>query len=275
MANYGPGDAESEISDAQMAMDPTRSECVRPTILDHYHRWMRAKSMTDKFMELDGLIRACLPHMTDPRAVKEVVGLLDDPILRQDILTKNTDKFLAGVSVTILEMNECWIRYPLLADIWDIVQKDLVRSGLLPWAMQYPDKILRGAFMQQVVDNIETLNFEAGPPPPARLPESRAPDRPTPTDVTERITDLLMRDSQANPRNVVDMRMRTDGDIEPPVVSNIEKHEPMAQVFIPDLEGTPDEKISEDGPSDDVMDASADAIKDFLEKRKKRVKHDR
>ncbi len=147
--------ALDEVADAQASLDPTRSECVRPTILDHYHRWMRAKSMTDKFMELDGLIRACHPHMGDSKAIKEVLERLDDPNLRQDILTKNADKFIAGVPIGILEMNECWTRYPLLADIWDIVQKDLVRSGLLPWALSYPEKALDSYIYGQLMERVE------------------------------------------------------------------------------------------------------------------------
>jgi len=153
--------AIDETVDLQASMDPTRSECVRPTILDHYHRWMRSMSMTDKFMELDGLIRACLPHMSDPRAVKEVVGLLDDPILRQDILTKNTDKWLANVPIGVIEMNECWIRYPLLADIWDIVQKDLVRSGLLPWALSYPERALDSYIYGRLMQRVEEKRTES------------------------------------------------------------------------------------------------------------------
>lgn len=148
--------AMDETVDLQAAMDPTRSECVRPTILDHYHRWMRSMSMSEKYMELDGLIRSCLPHMRDFRAVKEVLDLLDNPILRQDILTKNTDKFLANVPINVLEQNECWIRYPLLADIWDIVQKDLVRSGLLPWAMEYPERVLESRMLGRLMDEIDS-----------------------------------------------------------------------------------------------------------------------
>ena len=148
--------AIDETVDLQASMDPTRSECVRPTILDHFHRWMRSMSMTEKFMELDGLIRACLPHMRDSRAVKEVLDLLDDPILRQDVLTKNADKWFANVPIGVIEMNECWIRYPRLADIWDIVQKDLVRSGLLPWAMTYPERELEGRMLGRLMDEIDS-----------------------------------------------------------------------------------------------------------------------
>jgi hypothetical protein len=113
-------------------------------------------SMLEKFMELDGLIRACLPHMTNPRAVADVLERLDDPNLRQDILTKNADKYLANVPIGVLEMNECWVRYPLLADIWDIVQKDLVRSGLLPWAMEYPERALEGRMLGRLMEEIDS-----------------------------------------------------------------------------------------------------------------------
>jgi len=148
--------ALDEVADAQASLDPTRSECVRPTILDHFHRWMRAKSMTDKFMELDGLIRACTPHLNDPRTIKDVYALLSNPTLRQDILTKHTDKYLTGVPISVLENNECWTRYPLLADIWDLVQKDLVRSGLLPWALTYPERMLEGQMLNRLLEEIES-----------------------------------------------------------------------------------------------------------------------
>lgn len=153
--------ADNEIADAQMALDPTRSECVRPTILDHLHRLMRAKSMTDKYMELEGLIRSTIPHMSDPRATAEVMKLLDDPTLRQDILTKHADKFFAGVSLGLLEQNECWVRYPLLCDIWIIIQKDLVRSGLLPWALSYPEKALDSYIYGQLMQRVEERRMEA------------------------------------------------------------------------------------------------------------------
>jgi hypothetical protein len=163
--------AVDETVDLQAALDPTRSECVRPTILDHYHRWMRSMSMLEKFMELDGLIRACLPHMSNPRAITDVLERLDNPNLRQDILTKNADKYLANVPINVLEMNECWVRYPLLADIWDIVQKDLVRSGLLPWAMQYPERMLEGRMLNRLMDEID---FEIGAQPITGLPRPSA-----------------------------------------------------------------------------------------------------
>jgi len=148
--------ALDEVADAQASLDPTRSECVRPTILDHFHRWMRAKSMVDKFMELDGLIRACLPHMSDPRAVRDVMDRLDDPILKADILRSNSDKYLMGVPIGVLENNECWTRYPILASTWDVVQKDLVRSGLLPWAMQYPERVLEGRMLGRLLDELDS-----------------------------------------------------------------------------------------------------------------------
>ena len=155
MADDRARQAMNEIVDLQASMDPTRSECVRPTILDHFHRWMRAPSMIDKYMELDGLIRACLPHMGNPRAVADVLERLDDPILRQDILTKNTDLWLANVPIGVIELNECWVRYPRLADIWDIVQKDLVRSGLLPWALSYPERALDSYIYGRLMERIE------------------------------------------------------------------------------------------------------------------------
>jgi len=197
--------ALDEVADAQASMDPTRSECVRPTILDHFHRWMRAKSMTDKFMELDGLIRACLPHMTNSQAVKDVLDRLDDPILRQDILTKNADKYLTGVPIGILEMNECWTRYPLLADIWDIVQKDLVRSGLLPWALSYPEKALDSYIYSRLMERVEEKRIArerekfAAERPPARLPAAIA----APSELATprfRDEDLKTRDVPIMPR---------------------------------------------------------------------------
>ena len=196
--------AMDETVDLQAAMDPTRSECVRPTILDHYHRWMRSMSMTEKFMELDGLIRACLPHMRDFRAVKEVLDLLDDPILRQDILTKNTDKYLANVPISVLEMNECWVRYPLLADIWDIVQKDLVRSGLLPWAMEYPERVLEGRMLNRLMDEIDS---EMNALPLAELP------RPT----------LIVEEQPQLPTAIASppVSPQIDGEVSPTVKTNI------------------------------------------------------
>lgn len=258
MANYGPGDAESEIADAQMAMDPTRSECVRPTVLDHYNRWMRSKSMTDKFMELDGLIRACLPHMSDPHAVKDVLDLLDDPILRQDILTKNADKYIAGVPIGVLEMNECWVRYPRLADIWGIVQKDLVRSGLLPWAMTYPDKILHGRFMQQLIDKMETFGFEPEPTSRPQLPQPHEPARATPIDITERLTSLLMN----------------DGDKKTLAIIDAEPREPRVHIPIPDFSQPPGDDDPEEGPSEKEIDAAAEIFKIRLAGRAQSVKHD-
>lgn len=160
MAKYSADQAADEVVDAQAALEPTRSECVRPVVLDHVHRWMRAKSMADKFMELDGLIRICLPHMTDPNAVKEVEEALNNSLLRGDIITKNHDLVLAGIPVSIIEDNECWIRYPFLADVWYMVQKDLTRSSFLPWALQYPDAALEGMTLNRLMEDIEAGEFE-------------------------------------------------------------------------------------------------------------------
>lgn len=276
MAPYNVDDASNEIQDAQASMDPTRSECARPTILDHFNRYMRAKTMRDKYMELEGLISSCLAYVSDPRVAKEVEELMNDgnPNLSDDFITKRKDMWAAGVDWYTIEENEYRARLRALRAIWYPIHRDLARSGLLPWAMQYPDKILHGAFMQQVVDNIQTFNFEEEVPIKPRLPEPREPVRATPTDITERITNLLLQEVQPNPRNIVDMRSRPDTDIEPPVLSNAEPRTPTREVFVADLEQPPDDKISEDGPSDEVMDASAGAIMDFLAKRKKSVKHD-
>jgi len=153
--------ALDEVADAQASLDPTRSECVRPTILDHFHRWMRAKSLLDKYMELDGLIRACLPHIQSDRTRKDVLEALDDPSLRGDILTQNADKFFAGVPFGILEANEAYHRYPILASIFDIVQRDLVASGLLPWALSYPEKALDSYIYGQLMQRVEEKRNES------------------------------------------------------------------------------------------------------------------
>jgi hypothetical protein len=159
--------AMDEVADAQASLDPTRSECVRPTILDHFHRWMRAKDMVDRFMELDGLIRACVPFVSDPRTARDVSAALEAPLLRADILTKNTNLFLSGVPIGILELNEAWVRYPQMCDIWAIVQRDLVRSGLLPWALQYPERALEGRMLGRLMDELDS---EINALPMAELP---------------------------------------------------------------------------------------------------------
>jgi hypothetical protein len=224
---------------------------------------MRAKSMTDKFMELDGLIRACLPHMNDPQAAKRVLDMLNDTALRDDILTKNADKFFAGVPVSVLEMNECWRRYPVLADIWEIVQKDLVKSGLLPWAMQYPDKILHSAFMQQIVNNIETLNFEADSIP-IRSNRGRPELAPRPiggSGSDDQFTRFLL--SEGAPKaGTADQTLcaLSDSAIKP--------------TAIPDFSQPPGEDDPVDGPSAEEINAGAATIKEFL-KKKRGLKLDR
>ncbi len=258
------GQAQDEIADAQMAMDPTRSECVRPTILDHYHRWMRARSASDKYWELDSLIRACQPHISDPQVARDVQDMLENQMLRDSPLKKNSDMFLSGrISQGGIEVDECWRRYPMLGDIWNLVQKDLVRSGLLPWAMQYPDKILRSAFMQEIVNNIETLSFEQEELPPRPIRE--LPEQPRPRlsdgrkDPTQELTDLLLRDSAAKKPLQIDIMPA------PPPKPKL--------VIDPDAPVT--DADPEEGLTEAELDQAAEQIKKGLRRMKEEGRFDR
>lgn len=241
MAKYTGNEATEEVVDLQASMDPTRSECVRPTVLDHLHRQMRSKTWRDKYMELHGMITACLVYCT-PNVKGEARKILyEEHELYEDYITKNKDKHDSGVDWGTIEESEFMQRYPFLEKVWFLLHDDLMASGHLPWALSYPEKALDSLVYGQLMDKMEEAKMQ----------------------------EELDRIRKNDP-----MPMFQTGAGEPRPLALPVKGVPKAEVekLEKDLSGDPAPDASEDGPSDEEMQAAADKIKRQLEALNKRKK---
>jgi hypothetical protein len=150
--------AENEVSDLQSQMDPTRSECIRPVIMDHIHRYERAKSMTDKYMELEGLITFCIPYMDDRKLREELEHDMseDEVNFSSDFIRNYKSEFVAGISWNVILENEYRRLLPKLRRIWFKVHKSLMRQDLIPWSLTYPEKMLESALMDELMTDLQS-----------------------------------------------------------------------------------------------------------------------
>jgi len=224
---YGAADAENEIADAQAAMDPTRSECVRPTVLDHLHRQMRADTWRKKYMELHGIITACLAYASPTVKEQAKKQLHEEHELYEDYITKNKDKHDAGIDWFTIEESEFMQRYPLLERVWFMIHEDLMMSGHLPWALTYPEKALDSQVYGQLMDEMEERKMQAElakaskslpGPTPLGLPPGLMPSRESKPEVTTpKIQDEISKLEKEEPKSetpFVDAEVRFMSDKE-------------------------------------------------------------
>lgn len=156
-----PNQTADQVSDLQAQMDQSRSECIRPVIMDHVHRYMRAKSMTDKYHEMESLITFSLNYVEDENIKETVLKDLDmaDVNFSNDFVRNYKAEMRSGVPWHIILENEYRTLLPRLRRVWMKVQKALVDQELIPWALTYPEKMLEGALIDEVITDIQMQKF--------------------------------------------------------------------------------------------------------------------
>lgn len=156
-----PEQTADQIADLQAQMDAARSECIRPIIMEHLHRAMRAKSQTDKYHEYHALCVACLNYIDDEDLKEEIKEDLQRPEtnLSTDFIRNYKAEMMSGVPNYLILENEYAKLIPKIVAVWLKVQKALVEQGLIPWALQYPESMLEGAIMDELLSLINARKF--------------------------------------------------------------------------------------------------------------------
>ena len=156
-----PNQTADQVSDLQAQMDQSRAECIRPVIMDHIHRYMRAKSMTDKYHEMESLITFCVNYIDDENVKDQIMVELDTDVVNfsNDFVRNYKAEVSSGVPWHIIFENEYRKLIPGLRKVWIKVQKALVEQELIPWALTYPEKMLEGALIDEVIADIQMQKF--------------------------------------------------------------------------------------------------------------------
>ncbi len=165
--NYTEEQAANEVSDLQASLDPARSESLKPVIMDHVHRYLRAKSSTDKYMELEGLISFCLPYVRDRTVQLEIENLMstDDYSFSNDFIRNYKSEVTMGVPWNVILENEYRKLIPKVKKLWFKVQTELVKQELLPWSLTYPEKLLESALIDEILNDIRGVTKVQSPKP--------------------------------------------------------------------------------------------------------------
>ena len=161
-----PDESAVQVADLQAQLDQTRSECIRPLIMDHLHRAMRAKSNTDKFHEYQALCIACLSYIEDDELKNEIVKDLERPDtnLSNDFIRNYKAEMSSGVPNYLILEHEYSKLVPRIVRVWLKVQKALVEQELIPWALTYPENMLKEAFMNELFTIIQMRKFRQSTP---------------------------------------------------------------------------------------------------------------
>ena len=150
-------ESEEQVRDLQSQMDQSRSECIRPIIFDHIHRYSRAKNHVDKAFELESLITLCTPYIEDEEVRLDMEKEMETPEANfsSDFIRNYKAEWQSGVSYQIAIENEARKVLPVLRKIWSKVQKEMIKQELIPWTLSYPEKMLEGALMNQLITELQ------------------------------------------------------------------------------------------------------------------------
>jgi hypothetical protein len=247
--------AEDEVSDLQNQMNPERSECVRPLIMDHVHRYLRADGMTKKFHELEGLVTFCTPYIEDRKLRESIEAAMESEDLNMpDFIRNYKSENRSGVSWSIVLEGEYARLHPKLRRIWFKVQKALVRQDLIPWSLTYPEKMLESELMNELLSDLQ-----GSPGAELRVAEASKQIRsgePPPWDIEE------FKNSMAEASDMLNEEPEVveEPQIVPPIESNAsEEAEEVEEVEEPDTrEESPGETYEE-------IDAGEKEEEKFLE----------
>lgn len=161
-----PDQTADQVADLQAQLDQTRSECIRPIIMEHIHRAMRAKSNTDKYHEYHALCVGCLNYLDDEDLKTEIMKDLEKPDtnLSNDFIRCYKAEMRSGVPNYLILENEYSRLVPRIVKVWLKVQKALVEQELVPWSLTYPEQILEGSLMDELIADIQMQKFRHAVP---------------------------------------------------------------------------------------------------------------
>jgi hypothetical protein len=166
MSKTDPDQTADQVADLQAQLDQTRSECIRPIIMEHIHRAMRAKSNTDKYHEYHALCVGCLNYLEDEDLKAEIMKDLEKPDtnLSNDFIRCYKAEMRAGVPNYLILENEYSRLVPRIVKVWLKVQKALVEQELVPWSLTYPEQLVEGSLMDELIADIQMQKFRRAAP---------------------------------------------------------------------------------------------------------------
>jgi len=155
-----------QVADLQAQLDQTRSECIRPIIMEHIHRAMRAKSNTDKYHEYHALCVGAISYIEDEELKLEIMKDLEKPDtnLSNDFIRCYKAEMKSGVPNYLILENEYARLVPRIVKVWLKVKKALVEQELIPWSLTYPEQILEGSLMDELIADIQMQKFRRAAP---------------------------------------------------------------------------------------------------------------
>jgi len=166
MAKTDPDQTADQVADLQAQLDQSRSECIRPIIMEHIHRAMRSKSNTDKYHEYHSLCVGCLGYLEDEDLKAEIMRDLEKPEtnLSNDFIRCYRAEMKSGVPNYLILENEYARIVPRIVKVWLKVQKALVEQELVPWSLTYPEQLVEGSLMDELLTDIQMQKFRGAAP---------------------------------------------------------------------------------------------------------------
>jgi hypothetical protein len=134
--------------------------------MEHLHRAMRAKSNTDKYHEYHALCVACLSYIDDEDLKQEIQKDLSRPDtnLSNDFIRNYKAEMKSGVPNYLILENEYSRLVPRIVMVWLKVQRALIDQDLIPWTLTYPEKVLEGSLIDEVLTDIQMQKFKRATP---------------------------------------------------------------------------------------------------------------
>jgi len=166
MSKTDPDQTADQVADLQAQLDQTRSECIRPIIMEHIHRAMRAKSNTDKYHEYHALCVGAISYIDDEELKLEIMKDLEKPDtnLSNDFIRCYKAEMKSGVPNYLILENEYARLVPRIVRVWLKVKKALVEQELIPWSLTYPEQLLEGSLMDALIADIQMAKFRQAAP---------------------------------------------------------------------------------------------------------------
>lgn len=183
-----PSGSSGNFIDPQRTTEGQGLKSVRDLVHENIAKYESAKSNTEKYQLLEGLITFCTGHI-ESKDVRDAVQkkMMDRKLnFANDFIAMNRAESKSVSWMVILE-NEYRKLLPDLRNIWYVVHRELITQGLLPWSYPDPMQELQDMIFRRIREKITSkiLERERGaqyilPAPgsehtPALLPREVAP----------------------------------------------------------------------------------------------------